>query len=187
MSNRTTIQLDTLADLNNCFASTGIVFTRNYGCAVKIYDNRSRLTDEFNSNAYLPNIYLNEQYYGFKDNFIKLFNTPNQYIASLHYWLMDFNHKHQYDKYKPIVSFMEVWHGDVFIARHFIRKWQLFPLMSEIQDRSQCPYLRLPLVSDKPILDWQRIKSDAYWGRVKQPMKDYVKTIKTNNPRPTIR
>ena len=175
MSNRTTIQLNSINDLNNCFQNTGIKFTYNYGCAVKFYTNRSALFDDVYSNDYMPNVYLHEYFYNAKDGFCKLFNTPNQYIGSLHYWIRDFNHKHQYDKHKPIISFIEVWHQDTFIARHFMRNGQLVPLMSEIQDRAACPYLRLPLVNNKPLLDWRAIKSDGFWGRGVRPMKEYYK------------
>lgn len=173
MSNRTSIQLLTVDDLNKCFESTGIKFTYNYGCAVKVYTNKSILYEEFYSNEYLPNVYLNETYYGHKNGFIRQFNTPNQYYSAVWYWLRDFNHKHQHDKYKPVVSFIEVFHEGVFIVRLFLRKWQLCGVMSEEPNRDKCPYIRQPLISDKTTLDWSKISKDSFWG-IKRPMYEYL-------------
>ena len=154
--NKTTIDLSTLELLNDYFKSTDIKFDYNYGCSLRFYTNRQILNDEVYSNQYLPNIYLNEVYYGWRDGYIRQFNTVNQYHSGIAYWFKDFNHKHRYDKHKPIISFIEVFHNNEFIARHFVRGGEVIKVVS-FEPRDKCPYIRNQIISDKPLLDWGKI------------------------------
>jgi hypothetical protein len=119
------------------------------------------------------------------DNFLQLFNTPNQYYSGLHYWLRNFNKEfaniHEHNtygrKHKPIISFAEVYHTSPlgvrgFIGRYFKRHGAIAPFISEVEDRAKCPYIRLELVKKSPTLNWRGVMMDSFWGR-KKPVNDY--------------
>lgn len=168
--NKTSIDLSTVEKLNEFFDD--INFDYDYGCLITVYTNKRQLHDKFYSNQFMPNIYLNENYYK-RGGYTKTFNTPNQYIASLEYWMRDFKSKNKYAKYPPAISFIEVHHKGEFIARHFIRNGQIVGVVSYEHDRDKCPYIRSKIVADKPTLDWNRIMSDSFWGD-KGSLRDYL-------------
>ena len=95
-----------------------------------------------------------------------LVGTPNEYKICL----------------KPIknASFIEVWHQDVFIARHFQREGIITPLVSYEPDRDKCELIREKQIATKPTLNWSRIIGDSFWG--KKPtvsLDDRVKELET--------
>lgn len=167
----------TSVDQLNEYFNGYVTFTENHNRELRFYTNKSGLYRTIQSNSKMNSIFLNETFYNACTRYALLFDTPDQYLGSIYYELQSIAHKTRYNQYPPMLSFVEVFHDGVFVARHFIRmkitervldvigeapykyserEFTLCPHRSLEPDRSLCPFVRLPLISHKPTWNWTR-------------------------------
>lgn len=74
----------------------------------------------------------------------------NRYAVCLDQW-------HKLLRTKQPLSFIEVFNGPNFIARHFIRNGKLMPIVSTEQDRSKCKLIRSKIMATSPTMNWAKL------------------------------
>jgi hypothetical protein len=131
---------------------------------INVYNNKSKLIKSFEHSDYLTGIYTDILIRN-PEQTIERMQRNKEYLSCIEWYVMLW--KQQYKDSRPIISFIEVFDNDKFIARYFVRSEQLVSVCSIEPNRAECTLIRTPIISTKTILNW----SAMLWSRKPQMIK----------------
>jgi hypothetical protein len=131
---------------------------------INVYNNKSKLIKSFEHSDYLTGIYT-DILIRHPEQTIERIQLGVEYLSCIDWYVMLW--RQQYKDGRPIISFIEVFDKDKFIARYFVRSEQLVSVCSTEPNRDECTLIRKQIISNKPILNW----SAMLWSRKPQMIK----------------
>ena len=125
-------------------------------CTVNVYTNRQQLFCTFMSDEYLDSVYV-ECLHDHNTYRMAALRLSNRYVVCLDQW-------YKLLRTKQPLSFIEVFNGPNFIARHFIRNGKIMPIVSIEQDRTKCKLIRSKIMATQPTMNWAKALKHDFTG-----------------------